>query len=59
MVEEGSVLALVESMALRQLRDGGSSESGGVDGFEQCQLSGEAFMPARAVGGSLPCLKKM
>jgi hypothetical protein len=43
---------LIESMAQWQLEDGGSGESGGVDGFRQRQLSGEAFMPARAVGGN-------
>jgi hypothetical protein len=46
------VLALVESMVQRQLRDGGSGESGGVDGFGQRRLPGEAFMPARVIGGS-------
>jgi hypothetical protein len=46
------VLALVESTVQRQLRDGGSGESGGVDGFGQRRLSGEAFMMTRAVGRS-------
>jgi hypothetical protein len=46
------VLALVESLVQRQLRDGGSGESGGVDGFGQRRLSGEAFMTTRAVGRS-------
>jgi hypothetical protein len=37
---------LVESTAQRQLGDGG------VDGFGQRRLPGEAFMPARVIGGS-------